>query len=186
MLRTEIGAGDLSAPAPNPERVDPTTLRYTLTAAGRTAVIDVSQTICADTMTGMPFPQTLIVTVDGYRLAGCGGDSLEVIRGEWQVERIDDLPIVDGSKVTLVFVDPNLAHGQASCNRFVTNFTLNGEGLSIGPVTSTDMACLPAWIDQEHLFFEVLAQIARRTIGEGGKLILHSRDARTIVARRVY
>jgi heat shock protein HslJ len=46
------------------------------------------------------------------------------------------------------------------------------------------MACFAALMDQERLFLEVLTQIARCTFGEDGKLVLLSRDARVIVARR--
>lgn len=85
---------------------------------------------------------------------------------------------------SLALVDPNPIHRRASCSRFLATFTLNGEGLTIAPLAATEMACFAALMDQERLFLEVLTQIARCTFGEDGKLVLLSRDARVIVARR--
>jgi heat shock protein HslJ len=176
--------GDLSAPLPEPERVDRATLRFTIKGNGRMAVIDVSDTVCADTMTGMPFPWHVAVAADGRRFVGCGGDTLDVIRGEWQVERIDDRPLLGDSLVTVVFADPDRLYGQAPCNRFVATFALNGEGLSVAQAATTEMACSAGLMDEERLFLAVLAGAVRCSVSEDGKLVLHTSDARTIVARR--
>ena len=52
--------------------------------------------LCRDDMTGMPYPETVTLTLDGRTLSGCGGDPLDLLTGaEWVVEDIGGREIVE-------------------------------------------------------------------------------------------
>jgi uncharacterized membrane protein len=88
--------------------------------------------LCRDDMTGMPYPETVTVTLEGRDLAGCGGDPLDLLTGaEWVVEDIGRRGIIDSSRVTLTFGADGALGGTASCNRYATSMTIGGEGVSV-------------------------------------------------------
>ena len=141
-------------------------------------VLRLSETICHDLMSGTPYPQTVRVTWQEGVLQGCGGESIDLLAGvEWVVEDIDSAGIVDSARVTLEFdaASRRLA-GRGGCNRYNAAFDLSGEGLSIGPVAATRMACAPALMEQEQRFFALLARISRFDIDPTGALSLYSND----------
>ena len=48
-----------------------------------------AETICRDSMTGMPYPETVTVETREQTLRGCGGAPIELLTGrEWVVEDI--------------------------------------------------------------------------------------------------
>jgi heat shock protein HslJ len=75
--------------------------------------------------------------------------------------------------VTLRFEESTLG-GQAPCNVISAGYTLAGETMKIGPVTSTKKACL-AVINLEANYFEALATVHRVEIVDGF-LRLYGRD----------
>jgi heat shock protein HslJ len=141
--------------------------------------------ICNDTMSGMPHPNAVEITLDGKQLNGCGGDPGALLQGaEWAVESIDGTGIIDDSRVTLNFSADHRIYGKASCNNYMGGYTLTGETLTISNTGATMMACAPPLMQQEGLFFGVLKGVHGFAIDDTGALILHSGDGRTIKARR--
>jgi heat shock protein HslJ len=61
---------------------------------------------------------------------------------------------------------------------------LTGEGLTISKAGTTMMACAPALMRQEGLFFDVLKNVQGFTLTPDGALILRTGDGRTMTARR--
>jgi heat shock protein HslJ len=104
--------------------------------------------------------------------------------GEWVVEDIGGAGIVDRSRVTLRFGDDGRVAGTASCNRYSGAYELTGEGLALGRMLTTKMACAPALMQQEQRFLGLLAQVRRFEIMADGALMLIAGDGRRIVARR--
>jgi heat shock protein HslJ len=178
-LLTNFGQDRRTFPTPRAQ----VTTRY-VTPDGITVTI--VNTPCSDVMSGMFFPLTVTVEESGAdTLSGCGGESVDLLTGdEWIVESIGGKPIVEDSKVTITFEDGRV-FGSASCNRFTGGFTLTGEGLSIGDVASTMMACVePDVGDQEHRFFEALAGVTGFEITPDGGLVLRGNSGPLVVARR--
>lgn len=179
-LLTNFGQDRKAVPTPAPE----ITTRYV--AEGGLSVT-VANKICTDTMSGMFFPLTVTVEQAGAdTLSGCGGESVALLAGdEWTVESIEGKPVVEGSNVTMTFDAEGRVYGSASCNRFTGGFTLTGEGLSIGDVASTMMACIePDVGDQEHRFLQALAGVTGFEIAADGALVLLGNSGPLVVARR--
>lgn len=159
--------------------------RYQVNAEGKNLVIDVTDAICRDTMSGMTYPDTVTVTFNGSTLNGCGGQPASLLQGnEWTVESIAGAPVVPNSTVTLTFDNDGRVVGSGGCNRINMAYTLTGEGMSIEPGLRTQMACEDAILRQEDRFIDLLGKVQGFEIPEPGKLALVTSTDERIVARR--
>lgn len=158
--------------------------RITATQGGETLVMTVTERLCADTMTGMPFPIGVEVELRGQRFQGCGGDMLTAIEGGWRVIRLgtDELP--SGVIATVVFGRDGQVSGKSGCNRFSGGYTLSGEGLSFGNLAQTKMACEGFAMEAEQRFNELIGKVTRVTPGENGQLRLMMGDEQAMVIDR--
>lgn len=162
---------------------DTTAYTAATTAGALTAVI--ASRRCQDSMSGMPYPQTVTVEVQGRRFQGCGGDPAELLRGgEWVVEDIAGAGLVEGSRVTLQFGPRERVAGRASCNRYTGRYALSGEGLRLKGLASTRMACAEALNRQEMRFLQFLGQVVRHEFTADGALVLVAADGQRLRARR--
>jgi len=175
----------VDAPAPAPSIVAGGK-HYTLNQGGNPLEVTVTDRLCYDTMSGMPYPDAVTVRLESNTLHGCGGDPAALLQGgEWRVESIGGATVVEGSSVTLDFGADGRLAGKASCNRYAGSYALNGENLVLSKMASTMMACVPdALMQQESRFHEILNQVKRFRFGSDGALILQAGDGRTITARR--
>ena len=108
------------------------------------AWLSVEDRLCHDDMSGMPYPQRAVLTLDGQEYLGCGGEARSFLTGEaWQIEDVMSGGGVDGAEVTIGFDAEGRAFGRAACNRFSGGYELTGEGISFGPMAATKMACAP-------------------------------------------
>ena len=141
--------------------------------------------VCADDATGMPHPARVVVVHGGKTLTGCGGDPKSLLTGaEWVVEDINGAGVIDNSRASLTFNEEGRVSGMSSCNSYGAEYTLTGEGLSIGRAAATLRACAPALMDQERKFFDTLSKVSAFSINETGALILTAPDGGRIMARR--
>lgn len=148
------------------------------------AVLARSPAICRDTMTGMPYPETVELTVNQETLTGCGGAPADLLTGRtWVVEDIAGAGIIDASRVTLGFGTDGRVAGSGGCNRWFAGYDLTGEGLTIGQAGSTMMACPDALMAQERRFFEALGQVTGFDIDETGALVLMAAGLPVLLAR---
>ena len=159
------------------------------TYVGRTEKGDLTATVvdqlCVDSMTGMPHPMSVTVVLGDQKLTGCGGEPASLLQGaEWTVMAIDGKPLIAGSKPTLTFAPDGRLTGHASCNRFMSQYTLSGEGLAIGQAAGTRMMCEATLMDQEQAFLSALSGTQGFSIVADGALLLRTGDGRTIEARR--
>ena len=129
-LLTDLGQTRTVIPAQRPTVKDGTRT-YAAADQGRAVTVTITETICVDTMSGMPHPNTVTVTLDGKKMSGCGGEPATLLHGEWLVESLAGAPPVKGSKLTIAFAPEGRVYGTASCNRFTGGFTLTGESLTI-------------------------------------------------------
>lgn len=143
--------------------------------------------ICADDMTGRLYPQTVELTTGARNLRGCGGDTLDLLRGgEWSVTEIqgESVPLERG--LTIDIGDDQNISGSSGCNRFMGSFSISGEGaLEIGPLLSTNMACESEQVmERERVFLSLLSSAKRFDIDDHGALLLRSDGETVLVARR--
>lgn len=184
VLLTNFGQTRLVVPTPA-ARVSGAKTKYVArTDQGELTATIVDQ-LCVDSMSGMPHPQSVTVVVGGQALAGCGGEPASLLLGaEWTVVEIGGAPLVAGSQVTLAFAPDGRLSGHASCNRFMSKYTLTGEGLAIAEAAGTRMMCDAALMGQERAFLTALGATHSFSIAADGALLLQAGDGRTIRARR--
>ena len=145
--------------------------------------LQLSDQLCEDSMSGMSYPQQVRVQVEGKQLEGCGGNTARLLQGgEWVVEDINGGGIIDRSRVTLNFGEDGRIHGRSSCNNYMGQYQLSGEGLSIGPLAGTRMACPPSLMEQEQRVLKNLEAVQRFEFDQTGALLLHSAEG-TLKAR---
>ncbi|QIB50624.1 META domain-containing protein [Pseudomonas sp. OIL-1] len=142
------------------------------------------RSICYDSMTAMPYPREVSLTVDGEALQGCGGDPARLLQGaEWVVEDINGGGIIDGSRVELAFLHNDRLAGQASCNNYSAEYELTTEALVVGDVISTKKACPPALMEQEHRFLDMLQRVQQFRFNEQDALVLLTAEGESLTAR---
>lgn len=183
-LTWNTGQDRMTAPLPAAQTTS-TGRRYQVRGQGKALLIDIANTVCRDTMSGMSYPDTVTVTIDGKRLSGCGGQPASLLQGaEWTVESIAGVAIVPNTKVTITFGTDGNISGTGGCNRFNAGYTLTGEGLSVTTGMRTQMACEPPIMKQEDRFMDVLGQVQGFEVPGPGRLILLTGKGERIVARR--
>jgi heat shock protein HslJ/uncharacterized lipoprotein YbaY len=145
---------------------------------GRVTVIRRAE-LCRDSMTGMPHPETVTLSVENDTFTGCGGDPRHLLTGgPWQVQRIDGREGIDSADATLTFGPAGAYHGSGSCNRYRGQYELTGEGLSFGAAAGTVMA-------QERRFLDALPAVTRFDLTDQGALLLLEGDTARIIATPV-
>jgi len=172
------------APVPAP-REDGNAELYEASVDGTPFSLTISGAVCVDTMSGMPFPNTVTVAIGGDSFAGCGGEPATLLHGEWMIAEINGAAPTAGSTPTLLFDAEGNLNGNGSCNRFFGAYTLTGEGLTVGDIGASMMACEEPLMAQEMLLLDILKGVGRFEIGADGALILHDTDGRSITARPV-
>ena len=173
-----------SAPRPDPEQTSDG-WRFTATSNGQPLVVEVRTTGCNDSMSGLPFPDEVRVSVMGQTYTGCGGEPQDLLTGpEWRVTHLAGEETAATRKPTLNFSADSTLTGNGSCNNYRATYRLTGEGITIGPAMATKMACAEAPLNvQETSFFSLLAQVDRFELEEG-KLGLYAGDRLAIVGER--
>jgi heat shock protein HslJ/uncharacterized membrane protein len=150
----------------------------------RTLEAKITERMCADTMSGMPFPVGVEVTFAGKQFTGCGGEIMTAIEGGWRVIRLGDGMPPEGVTVTIAFAPDGTVSGSSGCNRFTGSYTLSGEGLTFGDMASTRMACPMPQMETEQRFLDLLAKITRATPGDNAQLRLMAGDDQAMVLDR--
>ena len=159
--------------------------QYAARTDGHDLIVRIFDRPCSDTMTGMPYPQEVVVVFAGKQLNGCGGNPGALLQGgEWVVEDIDGTRVIDGARVAFNFAADRRVSGRASCNTYTGVYELTGETFTIPKAGVTMMACAPALMHQEGLFLDILKNVQGFTLAPDGALILRTGDGRTMTARR--
>ncbi len=157
---------------------------YASTVAGRPFTLTVTGALCSDTMTGMPFPRTATVDIDGRKLAGCAGEPAALLDGDWRIEEIAGAAIVADSAPALSFDSKRSVSGNASCNRFFGQFALTGEGLRISDIGMSMMMCEDPIFKQERALLTAFESVRGFRIGPAGQLLLIGDNGGTLVRAR--
>ena len=104
--------------------------------------------------------------------------------GEWRIEDIGGQGVIDGSRATLAFGSDGRLSGDASCNRLIASYTVEGGKITISPAGLTMMACPPALMDQERKLVDLLRAVDAYRIDDTGALLLRTAAGKQVVARR--
>jgi putative lipoprotein len=91
----------------------------------------------------------------------------------WQLVDLDGAEPVEDAIPTMAFGDDGTVSGNASCNTYSGEVTIDGSDLSFGPLATTRMACVDAAVsEQETAFLQALEGVASYTIDPQGRLVL--------------
>jgi len=146
--------------------------------------VKIIQRLCADQMTGMPFPVGVEVSHAGQIFKGCGGEIITAIEGGWRVIRLEGAPPPEDAMITIEFARDGSVAGKSGCNRFFGDYTVSGEGLAFGPIAGTFMACPPPVMETEQRVLDLFKKITRVTPGENAQLVLMAGDTPAMVLDR--
>ncbi|MDR3075923.1 MAG: META domain-containing protein [Synergistaceae bacterium] len=102
---------------------------------------------------------------------------------EWRVKSIGEVPVIDGSNMTLTFYKGGNIDGFASVNSYRASWLASGGKISIyKPISTKKMGRKPL-MDQETEYFNALSEVTMfRPIKEGLELI--TRDGKSIMLTR--
>lgn len=104
--------------------------------------------------------------------------------GEWRVTQFNFDVAPAATAPTMTFGADGRMFGSSGCNRFNTQYTLNGTAISLGPVAATKMMCDPGLMEQERRLFEVLGSLNSVSLDQDGYLKLENAEGMNLVAER--
>jgi heat shock protein HslJ len=139
---------------------------------GLGAILVARDAICHDSMSGMPYPETVRLTLGSEILRGCGGDPRDLLTGrDWTVTGIDGTATSE-PRPTLRFDRGGRVAGTGGCNRWISGYDLTGEGVVFDSPGATTMACAEARMTQERRFLDALDGVYRHEF-DARALVLH-------------
>ncbi len=145
----------------------------------------VTQEICRDSMSGLPRPDRVEVSLGDEHWSGCGGDPESLLVGaEWRIVEVDGAPVVPGVPANLHFKADGSLVGKASCNSVGGRFSLTGEGLSLTPLATTKMACEEPVMQQEQALLAILSDAPKHDFDAQGRLLIRASSGEQLVAER--
>lgn len=139
--------------------------------------LQISDAICRDSMSGMPYPYTATLTRSDTSFNGCAGEPRRLISGaSWQLHAsaLEKPP-------TIQFMSDNSVFGYSGCNSYQGNYQLTGEGLSFNPLAATKMMCSPEQMSAEQALFEALDQVTRFEVGDNGNTLQLRNNGETLL-----
>ncbi|MEM7225004.1 MAG: META domain-containing protein [Pseudomonadota bacterium] len=89
----------------------------------------------------------------------------------WQLERIGEQPVLEGSKVTMTFGRDGRVAGNGGVNGYFGSAErIGAAGLKFSPIGATQMygADPPGVMEQEHAYFQALQSADSYRIKDGG------------------
>ncbi|WP_274630595.1 YbaY family lipoprotein [Arvimicrobium flavum] len=115
-----------------------------------------------------------------------GKDAARSPAGRWLAEDIRGRGVIDNLQTVLVIARDGRVSGTGGCNRLTGSAKISGNRISFGQVASTQMACVPAAMDQEGKFFAALRDVRSwRTDARGKLQLLDARRRPIIVLARM-
>ncbi|WP_170175504.1 META domain-containing protein [Glycocaulis alkaliphilus] len=141
---------------------------------GELFTIQITHTICQDSMAGLSYPDTVTITLgDVETYSGCGGDAESLLAGEvWRVTHVAGEEVPGPRAVTMEFDGQGRLSGQAPCNRYSASYQMTGEGIVLGQGVSTRMACAGDLMALETTFLGIIQGSLPASIDTDGVLSL--------------
>ena len=104
--------------------------------------------------------------------------------GEWNVERIEDRPLLERSFIAMSFGADGRVLGRAACNGWSAAYKVDGKKITFAGGAATLRACPGGLTEQEGSFHRMLSKVTRYEFAPDGALLLLADDGRSIRARR--
>jgi heat shock protein HslJ len=91
----------------------------------------------------------------GEQMPAPGESASPLTRSEWRLTMVSDSAVAEGDNVpTLEFLDDSQVAGHTGCNSAGGPYEIDGPTLTIGPLVTTQMACLDdtvMWVETSYL-----------------------------------
>ncbi len=176
----DYGDTKINQPAPAPI-ISGSTKTY------RTARLEVAITPgrCSDGMSDFIYRDAVSVRADDKRVTGCGGGTIApdgLADTNWTVTAINGRATPSGGGYVISFTDRNLT-ARFGCNSIGGAWRLNGDHLSTGDLTMTEMGCGEPMQTFERLGVAVLSSNMRIERSDGNRTTLVS-EAGSIELKR--
>jgi len=94
----------------------------------------------------------------------------------WILNTMDGNRAVNGTTISLDFIDGTTATGSSGCNSYNTTYEAAGIRIAFGPTAGTLAACTPPIMVQEQSYLQVLADAAFYQVTDAGMLRLFNSD----------
>jgi heat shock protein HslJ len=129
--------------------------------------------------TAIPF--LLVLTLLIAACATPSGPAGEDLSGVWTLTALNGQEPLAGSTVTARFENGEVG-GQAGCNSYGGQYSLDGQQLSVSALFQTEMACMEpeGVMDQESVFLQTLSQAASFSI-TGDQLEIQNAASETVL-----
>lgn len=102
------------------------------------------------------------------------------IKGEWKIETIDGVAVIENSPATVKFETGQNMVGNAGCNRYFGTYEIEEGRLSFSDLGTTMMMCSDAHMDQEGRFLRALGQVSQFELKDD-VLILSGDQGRVLI-----
>jgi len=176
--------GDLIAATIIQKAEIPGGYEYTAEAGDDLFAVKILNQVCVDNMAGMPYPDTVIVTINDKQLHGCGGAPENLLQDvQWEVDTLDGAGIITGSRITVEFGEKRVT-GHSSCNHYMVDYQLTGEDLTIAEPASTRKACRIDIMEQEKKFLRMLQNVTGFEVVSDDRIKLTTRDHSNITLQK--
>jgi heat shock protein HslJ/membrane-bound inhibitor of C-type lysozyme len=135
--------------------------RSLVKASEEQLVAEITDSVCTDSMSGMPYPKTVRMTYEDAEYEGCGGVPERLLQGvTWQIQSLNDERVTE-QDLTLYFSADGSISGGSGCNRFFGRYEMTGEGISMTRLGSTKRACPDEQMALESNYLDLLTSARR-------------------------
>ena len=108
--------------------------------------------------------------------------SVELNNSHWVLEEINGQAVIADTLPTLSFNEDQKVAGNASCNNFFGSYTMDGDKLSFGLLSSTQMFCaVPDGLMEQESAYLAALESATGYRSEDGKLLLVNASDNTVL-----
>ncbi len=120
-------------------------------------------------------------------LTACGRGAVIAAspEGEWTLQTLNGAPLLAASAINATFEDGKIT-GYSGCNSYGGAYTVKGDGLQLGEIAITEMACLEDGVmEQEQAYMAALSNVAKFRLDNDRLELLDASGATLLVYARV-
>ncbi|MBC9031478.1 META domain-containing protein [Sphingomonas sp. JC676] len=156
----------------------------------RRLTVDITHVKCSDGMSDRIYHDTVVLTVDGKTLRGCGGETATspatapstLLEGAWSIQSIAGRRPVAGTRPDVRFQGTRIS-GSTGCNSFGGAFRFDRGHLTTGPLITTRRACARPANAQEQNVLKLLGQRLSVSRNRAGKLVMTGHGQTLVLVR---
>lgn len=157
----------------------------------RRLTVDITHVKCSDGMSDRTYPDTVVLTIGGRTLRGCGGApaseavpaATTLLEGGWSVQSVAGRRAVAGTRPEVRFQGTRIS-GSTGCNNFGGSFRFDRGHLTTGALITTRRACARQMNAQEQNLLKLLGQRLSVSRNRSGTLVMTGRGGQTLVLAR--